>query len=106
MEVLYRYYHLFSQNFTGQHDNVYDKELLAIVEAFKKWRHYLEGAVTPVEVITDHKNLTYFCSSKSLTRRQARWSEYLSQFNISIRFRPGRLGTQPDTLTCRWDIYD
>jgi len=47
--------------------NVHNKELLAIVEAFKKWRHYLEGTVNPVEVITDHKNLTYFCSSKTLT---------------------------------------
>jgi hypothetical protein len=28
-----------------------------------------------------------------LTRRQARWSEYLSQFNLVIRFRPGKLGT-------------
>jgi len=52
--------------------DVHDKELLAIVEAFKKWRHYLEGTATPVEVITNHKNLTYFCSSKLLMRRQAR----------------------------------
>jgi len=58
--------------------NVHNKELLAIVEAFKKWRHYLEGVATPVEAITDHKNLTYFCSFKSITRHQARWSEYLS----------------------------
>jgi len=48
--------------------NVHNKELLAIVKAFKKWRHYLEEIANPVEVITDHKNLTYFCSSKALTR--------------------------------------
>jgi len=58
--------------------DVHVKELLAIVEAFKKWRHYLEGTANLVEVITDHKNLTYFCSSKALTQRQARWSEFLS----------------------------
>ena len=86
--------------------DVHDKELLAIVEAFKKWRHYLEGTATPVEVITDHKNLTYFCSSKLLTRRQARWSEYLSQFNFSIKFRPGRLEKKPDALIHRWDVYN
>jgi len=86
--------------------DIHNKELLAIVEAFKKWRYYLEGTATPVEVITDHKNLTYFCSSKSLTRRQARWSEYLSQFNFSIKFRPGRLEKKPDALTCHWDIYN
>ena len=36
---------------------------------------------------------------------QARWSEYLSQFNLVIRFCPGRLGTKLDTLTRRWDVY-
>jgi len=38
-------------------------------------------------------------------RRQARWSEYLSQFNLVIHFCPGRLGTKPDALTRRWDVY-
>ena len=33
------------------------------------------------------------------------WSKYLFQFNLVIRFRPGRLGTKPDALTRRWDIY-
>src|SRR3979490_437623 len=45
------------------------------------------------------KNLEYFCTTKILTRRQARWSEHLSQFNLIIHFRPGRLGTKPDSLT-------
>jgi hypothetical protein len=85
--------------------DVHDKELLAIFEAFQKWRHYLEGTDTPVDVVTDHKNLQYFATTKLLTRRQARWSEYLSQFNLVIRFRPGKLGTKPDALTRRWDVY-
>src|ERR1700720_2127647 len=33
------------------------------------------------------------------------WSEFLSQFNLVIRFCPGKLGTKPDSLTRRWDIY-
>jgi hypothetical protein len=85
--------------------DVHDKELLAIFEAFQKWRHYLEGTSVPVDVVTDHKNLQYFSTMKMLTRRQARWSEYLSQFNLVVRFRPGRLGTKPDALTRRWDVY-
>ena len=85
--------------------DVHDKELLAIFEAFKIWRHYLEGSTSPIDVITDHKNLEYFSTTKVLTCRQARWSEYLSQFNLVIRFRPGCLGTKPDALTRRWNIY-
>ena len=85
--------------------DTHDKELLAIFEAFRVWRHYLEGSAIPIDVVTDHKNLEYFSTTKVLTRRQARWSEFLSQFNMVIRFRPGKLGTKPDSLTRRWDVY-
>ena len=85
--------------------DTHDKELLAIFEAFHVWRHYLKGSGIPIDVLTDHKNLEYFSTTKVLTRRQARWSEYLSQFNLVIRFRPGKLGTKPDALTRRWDVY-
>ena len=85
--------------------NTHDKELLAIFAAFTTWRHYLEGSAIPIDVVTDHKNLEYFCTSKVLTCHQARWSEFLSQFNLVIRFRPGRLGTKPNSLTQCWDVY-
>jgi hypothetical protein len=85
--------------------DTHDKELLAIFDAFRVWRHFLEGSGTPIDVVTDHKNLEYFSTTKVLTRRQAHWSEYLSQFNLVIRFRPGKLGTKPDSLTRRWDVY-
>jgi hypothetical protein len=85
--------------------DTHDKELMAIYEAFKTWRHYLEGTKIPIDVITDHKNLEYFCTTRILSRRQARWSTFLSGFNMVIRFRPGRLGTKPDALTRRSDLY-
>jgi len=80
-----------SRTFTPTELNydVHDKELLAIFEAFKKWRHYLEGSTFPVNIVTDHKNLEYFSTTKILTRCQARWTEYLSQFNMVIHFQPG-----------------
>lgn len=85
--------------------DVHDKELLAIFEAFTIWRHYLEFTKHQVDVITDHKNLEYFSTTKLLSRRQYRWSEYLSPFNMVIRFRPGKLGAKPDALTRRSDVY-
>jgi len=85
--------------------DIHDKELLAIFEAFKMWRHYLEGSASPIDVVMDHKNLEYFSTTKVLMCQQARWSEYLSQFNLVICFHPRRLGTKPDALTRRWDIY-
>ena len=85
--------------------DTHNKELLAIHEAFKSWHHYLEGSAAPVDVVTDHKNLEYFATTKLLTRRQACWSEFLSQFNMVIRFHPRKLGVKPDSLTRCWDIY-
>ena len=84
---------------------IYNKELLAIFDAFRQWRNYLEGSTHVVLVLSDHKNLGYFATTKQLTRRQVQWSEYLSGFNYLIRYRAGRPGTKPDALTCREDVY-
>src|SRR5260370_13686612 len=43
--------------------------------------------------------------TKKLMQHQVRWSEFLSQFNLKIWFRPRWLGAKPDALTCQWDVY-
>ena len=58
--------------------NTYDKELLAIFEAFKIWQHYLKCLAYSINIITDYENLEYFSTTKVLTQKQAWWSEYLS----------------------------
>jgi hypothetical protein len=80
---------------------IYDKELMAIVRAFENWRPELEGSAHPIDVVTDHKNLEYFTTTKLLSRRQARWAEFLSRFDFQIRYRPGKQGGKPDALTRR-----
>ena len=47
--------------------DTHDKELLAIFKAFCVWKHYPEGSGTPIDVVTDHKNLEYFSTTKVLT---------------------------------------
>ena len=51
--------------------DIYNKELLTIVEAFKTWRVYLKGLLQPVQVYTDYKNLLYW-TTKDLNKRQVR----------------------------------
>ena len=58
--------------------NTHNKKLLAIFEAFKIWRHYLEDLAYPINIVTDHKNLEYFSTTKVLIQRQVQWSKYLS----------------------------
>ena len=64
----------YSRKMTGPELNydIYDKELLAVVEALREWRVYLEGTKYPVQIYTDHKNLLYWTSTKQLNRRQVR----------------------------------
>ena len=64
----------------------HDGELLAIVEAFKTWRHYLEGCKHEVLVLTDHNNLCRFMDMKSLSSRQVRWAQELSWYHFRIDY--------------------
>ena len=66
--------------------DTHNKKLLAIFEAFRVWHHYLEGSGIPINVLTDHKNLEYFSTTKVLTRRQARWSEYQVSFTVQSHY--------------------
>ncbi len=47
----------------------HDGELLAILEVFKTWRHYLEGCKHEVLVLTDYNNLQRFMDTKSLSSK-------------------------------------
>ena len=63
---------------------IYDRELLGIIRALKEWRHYIQGFGHTTVVFSDHKNLTYFRTAQKLNDRQARWSLYLSEFDIKL----------------------
>jgi hypothetical protein len=80
---------------------IYDKELLAIVMAFEEWRFELSGTNDPISVLSDHQALQTFMTTKRLNRRQARWAEFLAEFNFKVKYRPGKQGTKPDALTRR-----
>jgi hypothetical protein len=82
---------------------IHDKELLAIVAAFKEWRVYLEGSPHNIQVYTDHHNLTYFKTSKELNRRQTRWSELINSHDYTLIHRPGIKNKRADALSRRPD---
>ena len=68
---------------------VTELELLAVVHALRVWRCYLEGS--QFTVVTDHNPLTFLNTQQGLSRRQARWSEFLQQFAFQWEYRPGRI---------------
>ena len=81
--------------------DAHDKEMLAVVKAFKEWRSELEGSPHEIQVLSDHKNLQYFMQERVLNDRQARWLEYLSRFDFKIRYIPGRENAEADALSRR-----
>ena len=70
----------FSRKFNSAELNyeIYDKEMLAIVETMDRYRHYFEGLGHRTTIFSDHRNLLWFTETKVYNRRQARWAEKLS----------------------------
>ncbi len=66
---------------------IHDAELLAIVESFCHWHHYLEQPYHTLEVLTDHSNLRAFMNTHKLTRRQVRWTLDLFAFDFWLVYR-------------------
>ncbi|GJP86532.1 hypothetical protein CLOP_g16546, partial [Closterium sp. NIES-67] len=72
----------------GKKLTVHEKEMLAIVHAFKTWRCCLTGA--DVTVRTDHKSLEYLRARPNLNPRQIRWLDFLeSNFHYTITYKRG-----------------
>ena len=80
----------FSSKFSSAERNYTtgEQELLGIIKALKEWRCYLEGC-NGLTLVTDHNPLTHFSKQPMLSRRQARWSEFLSRFHFTVKYRPG-----------------
>ena len=82
---------------------IYDKEMLAIIASLKDWRHFLEGLPKPFEIWSNHENLTYWKEPQNLSRRQARWAQYLFRFNFVLTHIAGNKNIKADVLSQRPD---
>jgi len=75
------------------------KELLAVIFGLKKFRQHLLGR--PICVRTDHAALTYLMKTPEPIGQQARWLDVISEFNMKIVHRPGRVSSNADGLSRR-----
>jgi RNase H-like domain found in reverse transcriptase/Integrase zinc binding domain len=86
-----------------QRYEIYDQELLGIVQALKEWWHYVQGSGHMTLIHTDHQNLTYFQKAQKLSDQQARWSLFLSEFDIKLEHLPGNKMILSNALSRRLD---
>ncbi|GFT61874.1 transposon Tf2-9 polyprotein [Trichonephila clavipes] len=85
---------------TSDHERKYtsfELEVLAVVEALKKFRIYVLG--TSFKIITDCDALVKTLSKKELNPRIARWALYLQEFNYTIEHRTGSKMAHLDALS-------
>ncbi|KAK3560561.1 hypothetical protein QTP86_010898 [Hemibagrus guttatus] len=87
----------------GNYD-VGNQELLAIKAALEEWRHWLEGARHPFQVLTDHRNLEYLRGAKRLNPRQAQWAIFFTRFVFTVTYRPGSKNGKADTLSRQFEM--
>jgi len=84
---------------TQQKYSAYDRELLAIYEAVRYFRHMLEAR--HFTILTDHKPLTFAFHQKrdKCSPRQFNHLDFISQFTTDIRHISGQENIVADTLS-------
>jgi hypothetical protein len=91
-------------NETNRNYEIYNKEMLAIMNALSEWCQYLMGASEPFEIWTDHQNLQYFRKPQKLNRRQAHWMTELGEYHYSLVHKPRTTNVKLDILLRRPDL--
>jgi hypothetical protein len=76
--------------------STYDKEFYAIVQALKKWRHYL----IPKEFVlySDNHALQFVSQQEKLNQKHAKWVEYMQNFTFVINHISGTANKVADAL--------
>jgi len=82
---------------------IYDKELLGVIQGLEEYRHHLEGHPHKIEIWPDHQNLTFFRTAKKLTRRQARWALFMTCFDFVLYHKLEKTMQAEDPLFKRAD---
>lgn len=80
-----------------QRYTTHEKEMTAVVHCLVVWRHYLLGS--KFTIVTDNVANTYFKTQRMLSPKQARWQEFLAEFDFDWVHRPGRENAVADALS-------
>jgi hypothetical protein len=81
----------------------YDKELLAIRDCLKHWRHYLLRGGRKVQVTTDHSCIQHKLTQTRLTPRKMRALQYIMEYDVDVKYMPGAKNYVQDALSRRPD---
>ena len=77
--------------------SAYDKEMMAILFAVKKWHHFLVGRHFIIR--TDHQPLKYLLEQKVSTPSQHTWLAQLMAYDFEIVYKKGAENRVADALS-------
>ncbi|GJR85442.1 cytochrome P450 78A7-like protein [Tanacetum coccineum] len=84
-------------NETERKYTVQEKEMTAVVHCLRIWRHYLLGSRFVIK--TDNIATSYFQTQKKLSPKQARWQDFLAEFDYQLEYKPGKANVVADALS-------
>ncbi|VVA40762.1 PREDICTED: retrotransposon, partial [Prunus dulcis] len=84
-------------NDTERRYTVQEKEMTAVVHCLRTWRHYLLGSQFVVKA--DNVATSYFQSQQKLSPKQARWQDFLAEFDYKLEYKQGKTNVVADALS-------
>jgi hypothetical protein len=86
-------------NGTKRKYSTYDKELYAIIQALKKWRHYL--VLKEFVLYSNNQDLEFITRQEKLNQRHAKWVEFMQNFTFVIKHIVGNANKVANALSRR-----
>ena len=71
--------------------------MIAIIHYLRVWQYYLLGK--KLVIMTDNVATCYFQTQKKLNSKQARWQDFLAEFDYVMAYKPGRVNVVADALS-------
>ena len=98
-----------------RHYPAVEKEATAVIEAVRKWRHFL--ARQRFHIVTDQQSVAFMFDTRKRTKvknnKIQSWRLERASFSYTIRYRPGKDNIAPDALsraicgmTCATNLYN
>ncbi|PON76728.1 hypothetical protein PanWU01x14_034140, partial [Parasponia andersonii] len=87
---------------TERRYTVQEKGMTTVIHCLRVWRHYLLG--NHFTIMTDNVAISYFQTHRKLSPKQARWQDFLAEFDYKLEYNPGKANVVADALSRKAEL--